>query len=149
MFNNATDKVHIMSKNNKGFSLIELMIVMAIIGILAAIALPAYQTYTKRSHIAEGLSLANGTRVAITDYYSTFGSFPADNAAVGIVQASSIQGNAVRSIAINFSTVVITYNTKVASGATILLESEMGKGVFRWRCTGGDVPREYRPSNCR
>lgn len=138
-----------MNENNKGFTLIELMIAVAIIGILSAIALPAYQAYNKRSHISEGLSLANGARVAIVDYYSTFGTFPADNATVGIVQASSIYGNAVRSIAINFSTVVITYNTKVASGATILLESELGEGVFRWRCTGGDVPQEYRPSSCR
>lgn len=139
-----------MKKNNsKGFTLIELMIVVAIIGILSALALPAYQAYTKRAHVAEGLSMANGAKVAIADYYSTFGTFPADNATVGIVHASSIYGNAVRSIAINFSTVVITYNTKVASGATILLESELGEGIFRWRCTGGDIPQEYRPSSCR
>ncbi|HPQ96550.1 MAG TPA: prepilin-type N-terminal cleavage/methylation domain-containing protein, partial [Thiolinea sp.] len=68
-------------KQHNGFTLIELMIVVAIIGILAAIALPAYQDYTKRSHVAEGLSLANDAKIAITDYYATFGSYPADNQA--------------------------------------------------------------------
>lgn len=138
-----------MNNNNKGFSLIELMIVVAIVGILSAIALPAYHTYTKRAHIAEGLALANGAKVAITDYYSTFGKYPIDNLDVGIMQAESIKSSSVRSIAVSASKVVITYNTKVISGTTVELSGVMLGSSIQWSCSGGSVPVQYRPSNCR
>lgn len=134
---------------NKGFSLIELMIVVAIIGILAAIALPAYHTYTKRAHVAEGLALANGAKIAITDYYSTFGKYPIDNADVGIMQASSIHSDSVNSIAVSTSKVIITYNTKVVSGTTLEIAGIMLGSSIQWSCAGGTVPAQYRPSNCR
>lgn len=135
--------------SSHGFTLIELMMVIAIIGILSAIAFPAYQAYTKRAHVTEGLTLANGAKVAIADHYSTFGSYPADNAAVGIMQATSINGQSVRSIAIAYSKVIITYNTKVQNGATVELQASIAGGAIKWTCTQGNVPASYRPSICR
>jgi len=126
----------------KGFTLIELMIVVAIIGILAAIAIPAYQNYTKRSHVTEGLNLAGGA-------YSSQGVWPAGNAAAGLPASASIEGNAVRSVAVDASKITITYNTKVEAGKTIELKAAQTSGGITWNCTGGDLKAELRPSNCR
>ncbi len=135
--------------NQKGFTLIELMIVVAIIGILASIALPAYQDYTKRAHVAEGLTLANGAKLAIVDYYATNGTYPVSNSVVGMPAANSITGNAVRSILVNQSKITITYNTKVSSGSIIDLISEANGVTFKWSCSTGTVPKRYLPSSCR
>jgi len=133
----------------QGFTLIELMIVVAIIGILAAIALPAYQDYTKRSHVSEGLSLASGAKTSVTEYYSSQGEFPTDNNLAGLAQAASISGNAVTSVAVNQSQITITYNTKVNSGSDIILQGTSTAGGVQWDCTGGNVDAKFRPANCR
>lgn len=134
----------------KGFTLLELMIVVAIIGILAAIALPAYQDYTRRAHVAEGLTLANDAKIAITEYHSTFGSYPANNQALGMPAANVITGNAVQSIAVDHDKVIITYNVKVKAGSTIILEAQaIANASIIWNCTKGNVPRKYRPASCR
>ena len=133
----------------KGFTLIELMIVVAIIGILAAIAIPAYQNYTKRSHVTEGLNLAGGAKAAVSEYYSSQGVWPAGNAAAGLPASASIKGNAVRSVAVDASKITITYNTKVEAGKTIELKAAQTSGGITWNCTCGDLKAELRPRNCR
>ncbi|MHA3092528.1 pilin [Acinetobacter brisouii] len=134
----------------KGFTLIELMIVVAIIGILAAIAIPAYQNYTKRSHVSEGLSLAGSAKTGVTEFYSSKGYWPAANSSAGLASAASIAGNAVRSVSVNASQITITYNTKVVPGATLVLQGSSGTGGgVTWTCTGGSLDSKYRPSNCR
>lgn len=139
-----------MHKEQLGFTLIELMLVVAIIGILAAVSLPAYQDYTRRAHVSEGLMLANDAKIAITEYYSTFNIFPTDNAEVGIPAASQINGNAVDSIAVSNNTITITYNNKVSAGASIILEGDVTSGSsVEWSCDQGTLPGEYRPSGCR
>lgn len=125
------------------------MIVVAIISILAAIALPAYQTYAKRAHVAEGLSLSNDAKVAIADYYASFGTYPANNSSAGISSAASIKGNAIRSIAVNTSQITITYNTKVESNKTIILQGAFARSSIEWTCTGGTISTQYRPLSCR
>lgn len=132
----------------KGFTLIELMIVVAIIGILAAIAIPAYQNYTKRSHVSEGLSLASGAKAAVTEYYSSKGEWPTTNTEAGI--SSTITGNAVNSVVVTGSgTITVTYNTKAESGATIILKGTDASGAVQWDCTTGTLDTKYRPANCR
>jgi type IV pilus assembly protein PilA len=140
-----------MKKVQQGFTLIELMIVVAIIGILAAIALPAYQDYTKRSHVSEGLTLAAGAKATVTEFFSSQGHFPNSNASAGIATAASIKGNAVDSVTVGTNGLItIAYNNKVdASANTITLSPISGAGGVQWSCKGGTVISKYRPSNCR
>ena len=134
----------------QGFTLIELMIVVAIIGILASIALPAYQDYTKRAHVTEGLSLASGAKTAVAEYYSTNAAFPTGNAGAGLATASTISGTAVNSVAVGTGgKITATFNTKVTPSATIILTPTDNGGAIAWSCTGGTLDAKYRPSKCR
>ena len=136
-------------KKQSGFTLIELMIVVAIIGILAAIAIPAYQDYTKRSHVSEGLNLAGAAKSALAEYYASNGVWPNNNASAGLAPAGSITGNAVVSVNVNNSTVTVTYNAKVSTGSTLILTATDNNGSIDWDCTGGDIRDAWRPANCR
>ena len=136
-------------KYNKGFTLIELMMVVAIIGILAALALPAYQDYTKRTHVEEGLTLAADAKLAIVEYYSTNGKFPQDNAAVGLPIGTSITGNAVKSIIVNYSRVEIVYNTKILNNATLYIQGSIVNDNIHWTCNQGTIPAAYKSASCR
>lgn len=138
-----------MSTKNAGFSLIELMVVVAIIGILASLSLPAYKDYVKRAHVAEGIGLATAAKSAIADYYGTKGEWPTGNADAGMVSAASIRTNAVRSLLVNASQIIVTFNTKVTPGATLILQGGGENIISRWSCTGGTVESRYRPSACR
>ena len=138
----------------KGFTLIELMIVVAIIGILAAVALPAYQDYTKRSHVSEGMSLASGAKSAMTEYYASQGEWPTDNKAAGIASAASIKGNAVRSVTVATSSITVLFNTKVESGKKLVFKGSAGAtaGSVEWNCkpaAGTDINVKYLPATCR
>ncbi|GIT82902.1 pilin [Acinetobacter towneri] len=138
-----------MNTIQKGFTLIELMIVVAIIGILAAIAIPAYQDYTKRAHVSEGLNLAAGAKSAVTEYYASNGTWPTSNSLAGISTAASIKGNAVNSVTVGTSgkITVAMNSTKVASGNIVLTPRDVNGGI-NWACTG-TIPAKLLPANCR
>src|SRR5690554_3700666 len=132
----------------KGFTLIELMIVVAIIGILAAIALPAYQDYTKRSHVSEGLSLAGGAKASVSEYVASNNRFPANNDSAGLAAAGDIKGNAVDSVEVDGGEITITYSDKV-DGATLVLSPATHAGGISWTCKPGTISTKLIPSNCR
>jgi type IV pilus assembly protein PilA len=133
-----------MKSIQKGFTLIELMIVVAIIGILAAIAIPAYQDYTIRSQVTEGLNLAADLKAAVAENYAATGDWPADNAAVGITAAKS--GKYVDNVTISTGTINISYNGSQANAnlaATPILSIRpmvSANGDVIWVCGRADVP---------
>ena len=142
-----------MKKIQQGFTLIELMIVVAIIGILAAVAIPAYQDYTKRANVTEGLSLAGASKTALTEYFNSNNKFNVLPGSVGLATAASIKGNAVRSVDVaTLGLITITYNTKVISGGTLVLSATTGAGGVQWKCKApstSTVKAQWLPSSCR
>jgi len=144
-----------MKKVQQGFTLIELMIVVAIIGILAAVAIPAYQDYTKRANVTEGLGLASSAKVAVTEYYNSKGVMPTNNTSAGMALAISIAGNAVQSVGLSttapFGIINISYNTKVISGGQLSLSPISGAGGIKWTCKKKttNIKDSWLPSSCR
>jgi len=140
-------------KKSQGFTLIELMIVVAIIGILAAIAIPAYQDYTKRAHVSEGLSLAGGAKASVSEYFASEGTWPSNNTDVGLGLPTTITGNAVRSVTVNGSSITIVYKTKVDStNNALVLQGANTGGTIGWTCqaaASNGVQSKYLPANCR
>lgn len=139
----------------RGFTLIELMIVVAIIAILAAIALPAYQDYTIRTQVTEGVTVAGGARAAIWEYVSSRGTLPSSNVSAGLPDPGSIVGQYVEQVEVTGAGVVeITYgnlaNTKI-SGKTLEFTADISgsQATINWTCTGGSVAEKYRSTVCR
>lgn len=144
-----------MKKVQQGFTLIELMIVVAIIGILAAIALPAYQDYTIRAKVTEGIGFANAARTAISEYYLTNNDFPSQ-AEAGVADATTadiVQGVTVTRTSTNEGYVEVEYRAiggSVSAGDTIRFTGTGGANGVQWECvTGSTLDSKYRPSNCR
>ena len=162
-----------MPRTNQGFTLIELMIVVAIIGILASLAIAAYQTYTVRAQIAEGINMAAGTKVPVADAYTNDGTAPANRAAAGMTaDATDSSGAYVSAVEITNGRVDITFSGTRAHadivGETLSLTPYVTAGnTLVWRCgfapaptggsllNGGDdhvnptLDERYLPSTCR
>lgn len=136
---------------NKGFTLIELMIVVAIIAILAAIALPAYQDYLTRAQVSESLSLSRGAQIAVTEFYSERGATPANNTEAGLAQPTSIQGNYVASVTVaaDGSITMLFGNdaTSKINGKSLVMNLSVNDGSLAWDC--GGIDDKYLPSVCR
>ena len=131
-----------MKSVQQGFTLIELMIVIAIIGILAAIAIPAYQNYTIRAQVTEGDSLIGGVETAFDEYYANNGTAPASNKAVGI--SNVISGTYTTSVSLGkpgLGQITVTYgnsaNTNIATKTVVWTALKSANGDITWACNDG------------
>jgi len=139
-------------KHQQGFTLIELMIVVAIIGILAAIAIPAYQTYTIRAQVAEGLTLTANAKTLISEYYSSKGSLPANNTEAGLPAPAEIQGSYVSQVTVTNGLITSEFgggNAKIAGKTLLLSVITANQNAIAWTCKQGTIDVKYLPSACR
>ncbi|HEZ4917555.1 TPA: pilin [Neisseria meningitidis] len=162
-----------MNTLQKGFTLIELMIVIAIVGILAAVALPAYQDYTARAQVSEAILLAEGQKSAVTEYYLNHGKWPGGNSDAGVASSSKIKGKYVKEVTVANGVVTATMLSsgvnKEIQGKKLSLWAKRQDGSVKWFCgqpvtrtaptttnddvaatdANGKIDTKHLPSTCR
>ncbi len=159
-----------MKSVQKGFTLIELMIVVAIIGILAAIAIPAYQDYLIRSQVSEGLNMAAAAKASVSEFYANRGTWPGTNSEAGLGSAASINGKYVQGVTIGNGGITVGFGheanaTHLAGKSIGLTPGASANGDVIWKCGNSTDPSawtgsaatagstsidgKYLPSTCR
>ncbi|EMS2157804.1 pilin, partial [Neisseria gonorrhoeae] len=160
-----------MNTLQKGFTLIELMIVIAIVGILAAVALPAYQDYTARAQVSEAILLAEGQKSAVTEYYLNNGEWPENNGAAGVASSGEIKGKYVESVTVEKGVVTAKMASsnvnKEIKDKRLSLWAKRQAGSVKWFCgqpvkrndakdnddvtkdDAGKIETKHLPSTCR
>ena len=144
-----------MKNIQKGFTLIELMIVVAIIAILAAIAISQYQDYVIRSQVSEGSALADGVKTAVAEFYQNKGYFPVANSSAGLATAASIKGQ--YASAVNVGTLVGTVqstmngtkaNSKLGASMILIFSAITNAGSIEWHCKSSTLLQKWCSSSC-
>jgi len=144
-----------MKSIQKGFTLIELMIVVAIIAILAAIAISQYQDYVIRSQVSEGSSLADGVKTAVAEFVNNKGSYPTTNNSAGLAKNVSIVGNYVSQVDVASGPVVVTYSATAPQKAnsaigskTLIFSPTTHAGSITWTCKSTGLKQKWCASSC-
>ena len=143
-----------MDIKQQGFTLIELMIVVAIIGVLAVIAIPAYQDYTVRAQIAEGMVMASRAKVAVTETYQNTGVFPDNNVPAGLPDAGDIFSKYVTSVEVGADgTIEVAFgndvNDRIVGDTVLFTPNTDAPGSLVWECSSADIGGQYLPAACR
>ncbi len=140
-------------QRTSGFTLIELMIVVAIIAILAAIAIPAYQDYLIRAQVSEGINLSTGAKTAIWDFFADTGRLPQANESAGLATAESIEGKYVSGVLIVEGKIKVSFDTQSANthvrDSNLILSPITARGSIAWVCKGSPMDNRYLPTTCR
>jgi type IV pilus assembly protein PilA len=144
-----------MKTNQQGFTLIELMIVVAIIGILAAVAIPAYQDYTIRAKVTEVLGIAASAKTSISEYYSSVGIMPT-NASNSGVNTSPLQSTYISDVTFTRTSDTVAdieydlanLNSDINT-ETVVFEGTGSNNGISWTCNSGSAPSKFLPANCR
>ena len=141
-----------MKRIQLGFTLTELMIAVAIIGVLAAIAIPQYQNYVSSAQAAEGLSLMSGAKTAVAEHYMTTGGFPEDNSKAGLSDAETITGNYVESVTVADEKITAKFKpdgvNENIKGKSLLLTATDAGGSVTFECET-DIDESYAPTGCK
>jgi type IV pilus assembly protein PilA len=138
-----------MKSAQKGFTLIELMIVVAIIGILAAIAIPAYSDYTKRAKVTELVTAASACKASVSEYFQAQGAYPTTLAASGCSAEPTAKHNALTLGAAGEITLGSLISGVTGNYELVPTETTAGSGVLEWACTASTIDAKYLPANCR
>jgi len=140
-------------KKQQGFTLIELMIVVAIIGILAAIAIPAYQDYTIRAQVSEGLNLSGGAKAAVSEFRMDRGTWPSDNTGAGLpTQGTDINGKYVDSVTVTDGVIEVEYGGDahaILAPLSLIMSPVAQTGSVVWVCRSDDIADKHLPAACR
>ena len=141
-----------MRTTESAFTLVELMVVVAIVGTLAALAIPAYQDYTIRAQVAEGLQLASGAKAAMEEYYAENGDWPAHNAAAGIPGQHDIFGKYTEHVSVKDNTIEVKFEYdahEAIHNKKIDLIATDNDGSISWICAGDGIAKNRLPPACR